>query len=141
MVSKEKPQESTPELLEIFTSDGVTGRTEGAKADCRCSGRAFKLHKVGDPFCHFPETYKPPSDKSATECGVPSLRDSGSLNLTSSPVTFDEDLLMSCINRAIAKTPGDFVTMLDNGSVSQVQARRINNELRLMGYCISEEPF
>lgn len=99
------------------------------RADCWCSGRHNKLHKVGDPLCQFPVTFKVPEV-------TPEVR-----RLLSSPVTFDEDLIMACINRAIMKTPADFVPLLEEGRVTQVQARRINNELRLMGYCVTEEPF
>lgn len=114
------------EIKEIAPENTIDG-----KPKCWCIGRHGKEHQVGDPFCHFPGTYKVP--KSEVIYIGP--------NYSNTPVTFDEDLIMACINRAIAKTPPDFVSMLEEGRVNQTQARRINNELRFMGYCISEEPF
>lgn len=105
------------------------------KPNCWCAGRSYKLHQVGDPFCHFSGTYKPPAISSMTDFPICSI------GVTTSPVTFDEDLLTSCINRAVMKTPSEFVSLLDEGRVNPSQARLINNELRAMGYCISEEPF
>lgn len=105
------------------------------KPNCWCVGRNYKLHQVGDPFCHFSGTYKPPAISSMTDFPVCSI------GVTKSPVTFDEDLLTSCINRAVMKTPSEFVSLLDEGRVNPSQARLINNELRAMGYCITEEPF
>lgn len=126
-----------------------------SKVPCWCTGRHGKEHTVGEPFCLFPVTYLPPSksksrsddttrseSKTGTISADSNLREGPQLiNLTKSPMTFDEELLMACINRAIMKTPSDFVTMLDEGRVNFVQARRINNELRLMGYVITEDPF
>lgn len=119
---------SKPLTIEGTFAEATEAKPEfSIRADCWCSGRHNKLHKVGDPLCQFPVTYTPP------EIQTP--------RLLSSPVTFDEDLLMACINRAIMKTPADFVPFLEEGRVDQKQARRINNELRLMGYGITEEPF
>lgn len=126
---------SKPLVIEgTFTEvkEAIPENTTSDKPKCWCIGRHGKEHQVGDPFCHFPGTYKVPTQDKTIYIGP---------SLTSTPVTFDEDLLMSCINRAIAKTPPDFVSMLEEGRVNQTQARRINNELRYMGYCISEEPF
>lgn len=127
---------SKPLVIEGTFTEVKVEDPPSKKADCWCSGRNMKLHKVGDPFCHFPVTYKVP-EPIKHEIVLSSTVNSS----TTTPVTFDEDLIMSCINRAIAKTPPDFVSMLEEGRVNQTQARRINNELRYMGYCISEEPF
>jgi hypothetical protein len=138
VVSKETHLISTQQPSGSTTSDsGSVIDAVRVKADCWCVGRNHKLHKVGDPFCHFPVTYAIPEAEKVTSLVVtPSLE-----QFTRTPVTFDEDLLCSCINRAIHKTPSDFVTMIEDGKVSHIQARRINAELRAMGYCISEEPF
>lgn len=63
------------------------------------------------------------------------------LQLTHTPITVDEDIICSAWNQAIAKYPTEFYDMLDCGSVGHKAARRIVNELSLMGYCITEKPF
>jgi hypothetical protein len=77
----------------------------------------------------------------AVESSIPPIKTGVLAGSVTSPPTFDEDLMKSAINRAIAKNPKDFVEMLDCGSVYPLQARRICNELRLMGYIIQESPF
>lgn len=116
------------------------------KPNCWCVGRNYKLHQVGDPFCHFSGTYKPPAISSMTDfpvcsIGLTNSSEGATRSFAATPVTFDEDLLTSCINRAVMKTPSEFVSLLDEGRVNPSQARLINNELRAMGYCITEEPF
>lgn len=132
---KEEPKEEVKSLIVL------------QKPNCWCVGRNYKLHQVGDPFCHFSGIYKPPaissmsrSDEAAHSVPVTDFPVC-SIGITKSPVTFDEDLLTSCINRAVMKTPSEFVSLLDEGRVNPSQARLINNELRAMGYCITEEPF
>lgn len=130
--------------------------TPKSKVPCWCTGRKGKEHTVGDPFCMFPGTYIPPSNQiesktgsngvagrseAATISADSNLREEPQIvNLTKSPITFDEELLMSCVNRAILKDPYSFVPLLEEGRFNHLHARLVNNELRTMGYCITEDP-